>query len=931
MSVDAGSINSEVRIKLSALNADILACKTAFDNLGKEFADSSEKYSTNAGTRYKNTLKNIAAEMKNVEGAMKAGALSEQQAVQRLINLRKTELQVLQNKAVKEGTASAETVAAIKKTEAALDSLQQKQKILEGGKQGGGFVGAFGKMRDAMLGPVAVAKEVINAIQSIIAKASEMEDAWAEQAEATALVENTLKMTGATAWTTSEHLHELASSLQDTTKYGDETILSMQSVLLGFRNIQGVNFDKATEAVLDMATVMKMDLTAAAQAVGKALDNPALGLDSLSKQGFKFTQQEKDMMKAMQDAGDIAGAQAIIMGELEKTFGGASKAVGDLDISLRDKLKNAVGDVNEEIGRSISRTLAPWREAWLGVVQAVGKAAKAQNDFTEAWDRSRKARNGEETRSLEKQLEDLEIQRKYYEKARAGEQAFALGGGMGTAKVKSDKLFQKELDEINKQIEALSKLKKEQDEVAKKRADQIEQEDKDEAQRQKNAEWQAKLEAERAKITKDYSDDLARISREEAAGALTSAEAAKERLSATENEYQALDKLIVSMGVGQGTTTDMRDATLALVVSMREEVEASDDAQKAINAQSKAEADAAKAKRDSLIKSNMDAIKSYDDETRAVEKATEGYDKQAQAIERGSLSAKDKLEDERKDALNAAEAWEKKGQNVDGLRESINKYYDLLADGEEKKALADSKRSWQDYADAVIGVIDAIATAGTEMYARQIDALEERYQREQELIENDGLTKRQALEAEVEAAVAAGDAEAEVEARKKLALFALEEDFEKKKAQLQYKADMEAWTAKGFTIAADIAAAIAEALPNLVLVGITAAAGIAQTVAYMASKPKPPALATGGIVLPSGNDGRQVVAGDKGGADIFFGTSALGQPLMQEFAAQVAAAVVSSIQGSQGQAIVVQLTLDGRVIAESTVRQINDGAVRLSR
>jgi len=123
MSVDAGSVSASVRIKLSELNSDISACKTAFDNLGKEFTDQATKYSTLAGGRYVNSLKTISKEIGNVEGAAKAGALTEEQAVNRLIQLRQTELKILQDKAVKEGTASSETVSAIKKTETALSLL----------------------------------------------------------------------------------------------------------------------------------------------------------------------------------------------------------------------------------------------------------------------------------------------------------------------------------------------------------------------------------------------------------------------------------------------------------------------------------------------------------------------------------------------------------------------------------------------------------------------------------------------------------------------------------------------------------------------------------------------------------------------------------------------------------------------------------------
>lgn len=385
MPIDAGSISSSVRIKLSQLNADIIACKTAFDNLGTEFTEKAEKYSTLGGTKYKNTLKVIAAELKNVEGAMKAGALSEGQAVERLIEIRKRELQVLQDKAVKEGMASGETVAAIRKTEDALSALEQKEKLLsEGGATGGGFFSTFAKMRDVMLGPVGMAKEIIGVFQGIISKADELENAWGEHEEALAKLNSVIKSTGAESWTSMQHLTGVAESLQEVTTYGDDTIETMQGVLLGFRNITGKNFDEATKAALDMATIMKMDLTSAAQTVGKALDNPVLGLDSLSRQGFKFTQTEKDMMKAMVEAGNLAGAQQIILDELAKTYGGASVAVGETATGLKVRLKNAIGDVNEEIGRSISTNLTPWRQFWLDIATNVAKAAQAHNDYRDA-------------------------------------------------------------------------------------------------------------------------------------------------------------------------------------------------------------------------------------------------------------------------------------------------------------------------------------------------------------------------------------------------------------------------------------------------------------------------------------------------------------------------------------------------------------------
>ncbi|MCQ2585625.1 MAG: phage tail length tape measure family protein [Treponema sp.] len=171
-------------------------------------------------------------------------------------------------------------------------------------------------------------------------------NAWETQKQAVEVLNATLQATGATAWTSSKQLQEMASSLQKITNYGDETIIQMQSVLLGFKNIKGDTFDDATKAILDMATVMKMDLSSAAQAVGKALDDPINGITSLQRQGFRFSEAQKDVIQALIDTGDMAGAQKIILDELNTTYGGAAEAA----VTASAQIKNAWGDLQEGVG-----------------------------------------------------------------------------------------------------------------------------------------------------------------------------------------------------------------------------------------------------------------------------------------------------------------------------------------------------------------------------------------------------------------------------------------------------------------------------------------------------------------------------------------------------------------------------------------------------
>jgi hypothetical protein len=123
-------------------------------------------------------------------------------------------------------------------------------------------------------------------------------------------------------------------------------IQQMQSVLLGFTNITGEAFDGASEAVLDMATVMGMDLTSAVQTIGKALDDPITGLDSLRRQGFKFTDEQKAELAQLVKNGKQYEAQKIILDTLSTSYGGAAKAGQDSFAKQRhavENLQDAIG------------------------------------------------------------------------------------------------------------------------------------------------------------------------------------------------------------------------------------------------------------------------------------------------------------------------------------------------------------------------------------------------------------------------------------------------------------------------------------------------------------------------------------------------------------------------------------------------------------
>ena len=167
-----------------------------------------------------------------------------------------------------------------------------------------------------------------------------------------------LQSTGATAWTSTRQLAEQARQLEINSRFAQNEIMAMQSVMLGFRSVVGSVFEEANEAIVNMATVMGGDLASNARRVGQALEDPVDGLRMLGRQGVIFTDTQKNLIKSLMETGDVAGAQRIIIDEMSNSFGGAAAAVAEVT-SAQDRYQQAVerlrraeGALTGEIGRA---------------------------------------------------------------------------------------------------------------------------------------------------------------------------------------------------------------------------------------------------------------------------------------------------------------------------------------------------------------------------------------------------------------------------------------------------------------------------------------------------------------------------------------------------------------------------------------------------
>ena len=183
-------------------------------------------------------------------------------------------------------------------------------------------------------------------------------DVASQQEQAEMKVNAVLQATGEAAGFTSEALRKMASEYQNLTGIGDEMILNGQAVLLTFKNIkaEGGIFEGVLERAMDLKVLLGGDLQAAVVMLGKAFDDPILGLSALRRVGVSFSAQQTESIKGMVEMGDLLGAQGMMLETLEGQLGGLALAYGETFAGALDKTKSAYGDLLEKVGDFIIKS-----------------------------------------------------------------------------------------------------------------------------------------------------------------------------------------------------------------------------------------------------------------------------------------------------------------------------------------------------------------------------------------------------------------------------------------------------------------------------------------------------------------------------------------------------------------------------------------------
>jgi len=130
-------------------------------------------------------------------------------------------------------------------------------------------------------------------------------------------LEGILKATGHSAGLTLLEIEELAQDIGINTLASTQEIRDAAGILLTFKSITGDTFREALELSQDLAEIGFGSAKSAAMQLGKALEEPEIGLSALRRVGVSFTEDQKEQIKTLDFVGEKLKAQTVLLSALK--------------------------------------------------------------------------------------------------------------------------------------------------------------------------------------------------------------------------------------------------------------------------------------------------------------------------------------------------------------------------------------------------------------------------------------------------------------------------------------------------------------------------------------------------------------------------------------------------------------------------------------
>ena len=291
------------------------------------------------------------------------------------------------------GSVSVDVSANTEQAQASISSLSGAVETATGalgdlGDGAGGAGGALSGMASAALQATGASAALATGVGALAVGIGVSVDSAMDAEVVQAKLAAVLQTTGAAAYVTQDALNANAEAIMNYSGQSDEAIGSAQALLLTFEGVSNeasINagvLDRATRSTADIAALMGGDASSAALRLGRALDSPTVGLSMLQRSGVSFTQAQKDAITALEESGDMVGAQSALLDVVEGQVGGVAEAYGDTLAGQIDLATEKFDNIKEEMGNSFLPTIKAVVGPTLDLADAISTAASAAGLFT---------------------------------------------------------------------------------------------------------------------------------------------------------------------------------------------------------------------------------------------------------------------------------------------------------------------------------------------------------------------------------------------------------------------------------------------------------------------------------------------------------------------------------------------------------------------
>ena len=362
----------------------------------------------------------------------------------------------------------------IKKAQKASKSLSSTVSGVVKGLGKSGLVGALGAVGLASAGVSAVLGTVAKVAKKVAQTVDECSQAYRKQYQAEIALSTAVNNNPYVDGTATKRLKEFASEMQRVSDIGDEELLPMMADLIAKGRTEDETMQIMSVA-LDMSAGGAMSLDTAITQLNATLNGNVGRLGQQNAELKDLTEEELKQGKAV----EILGAK----------YKGLAQATAD----SQKQLKNAVGDLKENMGQIFEQALAPMRKFFTEVItnlnNSITKSRELKSSMKEVFGDNGDVNLGASTDALNTAF--TEVLHKQQEVTKNYQQYIQLHGKyIDQATDETALSYKSQINDLNAQIKAIS-------EELNKRRRESEEEKKRLAKEKADAEAKAELEKQK--------------------------------------------------------------------------------------------------------------------------------------------------------------------------------------------------------------------------------------------------------------------------------------------------------------------------------------------------------------------------------------------------------------------------------------------------